>query len=186
MHVRVKPPTAAMFSELMREAAYLLATVGVSHCRLFSIGKIVSQRRLGPAAQRLARARHRRARRRVARVSAASTVSGALRGARRSATAASRVVEASARARGPSAGSLEPPAHAQCDGGKQGSSSIGRELAMSRPARECAGPRPCLRSRWRARSATATSRVLAGRRGLIKGSVMLEFVSAPVLTARTI
>ena len=168
MHVRVKPPTAALFSELVREgAAYLLATaVGVSHCRLFSIGKIVSQRRLGPAAQRLARARH--------------------RGARRSATAASRVVEASARARGPSAGSLEPPAHAQCDGGKQGSSSIGRELAMSRPARECAGPRPCLRSRWRARSATATSRVLAGRRGLIKGSVMLEFVSAPVLTARTI
>jgi len=120
----------------------------------------------------------------ASRVVAASA--RALRGARRSATAASRVVEASARARGPSAGSLEPPAHAQCDGGKQGSSSIGRELAMSRPARECAGPRPCLRSRWRARSATATSRVLAGRRGLIKGSVMLEFVSAPVLTARTI
>ena len=76
MYVRVKAAASGYVLRACkrRSSVSLLATEGVSHCRLFSIGKIVSQRRLGPAAQRLARARHRRARRRVARVSAASTV----------------------------------------------------------------------------------------------------------------
>jgi len=68
-------------------------------------------------------------------------------------------VEASARVRGQLTVSSELPACAQRDGGKQSPSSVWRGLIRSRPAQEYAGPRLCLRSRRRARSATAASRV---------------------------
>ena len=91
-------------------------------------------------------------------------------GRARGATAASRVPrqpgesssmsEASARVCRSSTVSSEPPACAQRDGGKQSSSSsLARAHQCRRPAQECAGPRLCLRSRRRARSATAASRV---------------------------